>query len=297
LKHAVHLPPVGEFADPRVQADLAVAAEECGWDGFFLWDHLLRPPTEPPEVADTFVALAAVASATSRIRLGPMVTPLARYGPQRLARACVTLDHLSAGRLTLGLGLGHDRWGELRPFGEPTDPRERAELLDEGVEVLTALWSGEDVRHRGRHYVADRVRFLPVPVQRPRIPLWFAARGDARRPVRRAARYEGLFPVDVSPDQLGRMLDIVIAERSRGGTTPPDKTRGGTTPPDKTRGGTTPPDKRSLEGFDVAVSIPPGGDPEAYAALGVTWVMWAFQPADSVTAVRAVIEAGGSRGE
>src|SRR5205807_8329025 len=101
-KHALHIPTVGEFADPRVLADLAAAADERGWDGFFLWDHLLRPETEPPEVADTLTALAAVASATSRIRLGPMVAPPARYGPPRLARASVTPDQLSPARLTLG---------------------------------------------------------------------------------------------------------------------------------------------------------------------------------------------------
>ena len=262
MKHAIHIPTVGEFADPRALADLAAAADEHGWDGFFLWDHLLRPETEPPEVADTLAALAAVASATSRIRLGPMVTPLPRYSPPSLARATVTLDQLSAGRLTLGLGLGHDRWGELRSFGEPTDPRERGDLLDEGVDLLLALWSGAEVRHRGPHYVADPVRFLPVPEQRPRIPLWFAARGDARRPVRRAARYEGLFPVDVDPDQLARMLDIVAAERD------------------------------GLAGFDVAVSIPPGGDPGPYLARGATWVLWAFEPHDSVSDVRALVEAG-----
>jgi alkanesulfonate monooxygenase SsuD/methylene tetrahydromethanopterin reductase-like flavin-dependent oxidoreductase (luciferase family) len=262
VKQAIHLPTVGELADPRVLADLAAAAEEHGWDGVFLWDHLLRPETEPPEVADTWVALAAVASATSMIRLGPMVTPLVRSGPQRLARAAVTLDQLSAGRLTLGLGLGHDRWGELRRFGEPTDPRERADLLDEGVELLVALWSGEELHHRGPHYVADGVRFLPTPVQRPRIPLWFAARGDARRPVRRAARYEGLFPVDVNPGQLSRMLDIVAAERD------------------------------GLDGFDVAVSIPPGGDPEPYADRGATWILWGLQPGDPLKDVQTYVEAG-----
>jgi alkanesulfonate monooxygenase SsuD/methylene tetrahydromethanopterin reductase-like flavin-dependent oxidoreductase (luciferase family) len=262
VKHAIHLPTVGELADPGVLADLGADAEEHGWDGVFLWDHLLRPESEPPEVADTLIALAAVASATSMIRLGPMVTPLVRHGPQRLARASVSLDQLSGGRLTLGLGLGHDRWGELRRFGEPTDPRERADFLDEGVKLLTALWSGEELHHRGPHYVADGVRFLPTAVQQPRIPLWFAARGDARRPVRRAARYEGLFPVDVDPDRLSRMLDIVAAERG------------------------------GLEGFDVAVSIPPGGDPEPYAARGATWVLRGFQPGDRMKDVQTYVEAG-----
>ena len=133
VKRAVYVPPFGELADPRVLAELASAAEERGWDGFFVWDHILhRSPVRA--IADPWVALAAIACATSTLRIGPMVTPLSRRRVQKLARETVTLDILSSGRLTLGVGLGSDRNGELEPFGEVTNPRERARLLDNGLD-------------------------------------------------------------------------------------------------------------------------------------------------------------------
>ena len=129
MKHAIDVAPFGELADPRVLAELAIAAEEHGWDGFFVWDHIVhRSPARA--VADPWVALAAVACATSRLRLGPMVTPLSRRRVQKVARETVTLDLLSSGRLTVGVGIGSARNGEFEPFGEVTDPRERARLLD-----------------------------------------------------------------------------------------------------------------------------------------------------------------------
>src|SRR5271154_2859766 len=131
-RRAVYVAPLGELADPRVLAELAVAAEERGWDGFFVWDHIVyRAPVRA--VADPWVALAAVACATSRVRIGPMVTPVPRRRVQKLARETVTLDLLSSGRLTFGVGLGSARNNELEPFGEVVDPRERARLLDQGL--------------------------------------------------------------------------------------------------------------------------------------------------------------------
>jgi alkanesulfonate monooxygenase SsuD/methylene tetrahydromethanopterin reductase-like flavin-dependent oxidoreductase (luciferase family) len=260
VRHAVFLPPVGPLADPRALVDLAVAAEEVGWDGFFLWDHVLRPPSEPPEIADPWVALAAIAVTTRRLRLGPMVTPIVRRRPQSLARETVTLDHLSGGRLTLGLGLGVDSAGELSRFGEPTDARQRGDILDEGLDLLAALWSGAPVEHRGPWFTADGVAFLPTPLQRPRIPVWLAARGDARRPVRRAARWDGLFPIDVDVDGLGRMLDLVVAERG------------------------------GLEGFEVAVRVRPGDDVGPFAAIGATWAMVGLDPGATVATATAMIE-------
>jgi alkanesulfonate monooxygenase SsuD/methylene tetrahydromethanopterin reductase-like flavin-dependent oxidoreductase (luciferase family) len=173
------VPPFGELADPRVLAGLAAAAEERGWDGFFVWDHIAyRAPVRA--VADPWVALAAVACATSRLRIGPLITPLSRRRVHKVARETVTLDLLSSGRLTLGVGLGRARNGELEPFGEVADPRERARRLDQGLDDLARYWGGE---------------FEPVPVQRPRIPVWVAAEWPHRRPVRRALRWDGLFPI------------------------------------------------------------------------------------------------------
>lgn len=213
MQHALTLPPFGALADPVVLVEHAVAAEAAGWDAVFLWDHVLRRPGEPQDIADPWVAMAAVATATTRIRIGPMVTPLTRRRPIKLAREATTLDHLSGGRLTLGLGLGVDTSRELSAFGEITDARIRGERLDEGAELLCALWTGERVDFHGEHFIADSVVALPRPVQQPRIPLWFAARGGASKPVRRAARFDGLFPIEVNGDELDAMLDVVRTER------------------------------------------------------------------------------------
>lgn len=184
----------GEFADPRLLADLAAQAESSGWDGFFLWDVVLAggPDGSPVPVVDPWLSLAPVALATRRIRIGVMVTPLPRRRPWHLARQVTTLDHLSGGRVTVGVGLGN-RAEELRCLGEPVDPRERAELLDEGLDLLDAFWSGEEVNFAGRHHRVAGVTLLPGPVQRPRPPVWVAAGWPRRRPVRRAARWDGVY--------------------------------------------------------------------------------------------------------
>ena len=250
MKHALTLPPFGRLADPIRLVEHAAAAEEAGWDAVFLWDHVLRRTGEPQEIADPWVAMAAIASATSRIRIGPMVTPITRRRPIKLAREATTLDHLSRGRLTLGLGLGVDTTRELSAFGEITDVRVRGERLDEGVELLCALWSGEEVDFHGEHFVADSVVALPRPLQQPRVPLWFAARGGALKPVRRAARYDGLFPIEVDGDQLAEMLDVVRTERG------------------------------SLDGFDVMVRPGPGLPYDTLADRGVTWAVIGPSPAE-----------------
>ena len=141
MKYAIDVPPFEELSDPRLVAEFAAAAEQRGWDGFFVWDHIVyREPVRA--VADPWVTMAAIASATSRVRIGPMITPLSRRRVHKLARETATLDLLSSGRLTLGVGLGSARNGELEPFGEVADPRERARLLDRGLEDLAKYWSG-----------------------------------------------------------------------------------------------------------------------------------------------------------
>lgn len=214
VKYALSVPPFGHLADPGALVELAVAAEEAGLDGFFLWDHVHRPPSDPPEILDPWVVMGALAQATERIRLGPMVTPLTRRRPIKLAREVVTLDRLSGGRMVLGLGLGVDSGGELSRFGEVVDPRERGARLDEGVELLTRFRSGEVVNHHGSAYRVDGVAVAPRPVQLPHPPLWFAARGGSGlRPVRRSARFQGLIPIEVDGDRLSRMLEAVVEER------------------------------------------------------------------------------------
>ncbi len=256
MRHGLFLPPYGPLSDIPLVVDLALEAEAAGFDGVFLWDHVLRPPHDPIEIADTWVALAALAQATERVQLGPLVTPITRRRPQKLARETVSVDRLSGGRLVMGFGLGVDSGRELSGFGEVVDPVERGRRLDEGIEVLQALWSGEPVEHRGEAFVADGVTFLPTPV-RGSIPMWFAARGDAKKPVRRAARHDGLFPVEVDRDQLARMTELVAAERG------------------------------SLDGFDVACNDSVGG--EELAEIGVTWLLHGPAPGADAAEVREII--------
>jgi alkanesulfonate monooxygenase SsuD/methylene tetrahydromethanopterin reductase-like flavin-dependent oxidoreductase (luciferase family) len=193
LSYGVFLPPFDELAEPGAVVEIAVAAEQAGWDGLFLWDHVVAIPGMA--VADSFTVAAAVAQATERIRVGMMVTPLARRRPWVLARQTATLDRLSGGRLVVGAGLGDDGWGELGSFdGEPTDPRARADLLDESLELLRLFWSGETVAYEGKRLVVHSGRFLPTPVQDP-LPVWVACIWPHRRPLDRAARQQGCFPL------------------------------------------------------------------------------------------------------
>lgn len=248
--HGLFLAPFNELSEPSVVVELARTAEESGFDGVFLWDHVLRRPEESPRVADPWIVLAAVATATSRVRLGPMVTPLARRRPQVVAREIVTLDRLSGGRAVLGLGLGVDTTGELSRFGEVVDPVTRGDLLDEGAALVASLMSGEAVEHRGRFFLADGVRFLPTPLQQPRVPIWLGAHANLKgsRALRRAARYEGVFLIDADEAALERALALI------------ETTRG------------------SLEGFDLAILADAGVSPAAADRLGVTWMMHELPP-------------------
>ena len=196
VKFAVNVQNFAPFADPRRLAELAKEAEDSGWDGFFLWDHI---HWDGPPMVDPWVALAAIACATERIKIGTIVTPLPRRRPWKVARETVTLDHLSGGRFILGVGLGYPANVEYEPFGEDPGDRTRAEKLDEGLDVLTGLWSGEPFSYQGKHYQLDDVTFLPKPNQQPRIPIWVAGMWPNRRPFRRAARYDGVVPLKLTP--------------------------------------------------------------------------------------------------
>ena len=239
MRYAVNVPNFEDYSDVRAVAALAADAEAAGWDGFFVWDHLAFVKALQLRIADPWMLLTGVALATERLRLGPMVTPLARRRPWKVARETVTLDRLSGGRLILGVGLGEPPEDEYGSFGEPTDPVVRAAMLDEGLEVLTRLWSGETVSFRGRHYQVDQVAFQPTPVQRPRIPIWVAGAWPRRGPLRRAARFEGSFPlkldrqgelIPLDPDDLRELLAVVHDLRQT--SEPFDLVIGGTTPDD-----------------------------------------------------------------
>ena len=197
VQQGLFIPQFGELAHPRLLADFGRRAERAGWDGLFVWDHIqYRAPATV--VLDPWVTLAAIGAATDRLRLGAMVTPLARRRPWVVARQLAALDLLTEGRMVLGVGLGLDDSGkELSTFGEELDARTRAEMLDEGLEIIHGLLSGANRAPPGPHYIADGATFLPTPVQYP-LPTWVAARWPNRAPLRRAARYQGVFAINIS---------------------------------------------------------------------------------------------------
>jgi alkanesulfonate monooxygenase SsuD/methylene tetrahydromethanopterin reductase-like flavin-dependent oxidoreductase (luciferase family) len=265
MRSGLFLPLFDELADPALVARLAAEAEDAGWDGCFVWDHVRwREPVS--DVADPWITLAAIAASTERIRLGPMVTPLARRRPVKVARETATLDRLSGGRLTLGVGLGSDAFGsEFSITAEEVDDRRRAVMLDESLEILRAAWSGEPVHHHGEHYTVDGMRFLPRPVQRPGVPVWVAGFPGKPRPLRRAARHQGFFPINLEhPDQLAE----IVARLGELRDDPADP-------------------------YDVVAALPPGVDPAPYAAAGATWWLVEFPwDAGSSDRVRGVIRDG-----
>ena len=215
MKFGLGVPNGGDFAEPSRLAALAREAEDAGWDGFFLWDHVIRRQPWQPMV-DPWVTLAAVAMSTDRLVLGPMVTPLARRRVSVVARQSVTLDVLSGGRLRLGVGLGAPD-DEFTRFGEDADPRRRARILDESLDALGRLWSGRPVHFAGEHVVADGVQFEPTPVA-GRIPIWVAGGWPGGAPFRRAARHDGVWPV--SPARRALTLDefadcVALVDRHR----------------------------------------------------------------------------------
>ena len=212
MKYCVDVPNFGWWADPKRFAEFARQVEEAGWDGISVWDHILVG--DDHQVADPWILLAAAAMTTDRIRLMTLVTPIPRRHPWKLSRECVSLDLLSEGRLTLGVGIGWPTDPEFTRFHGETDLRKRADMLDEGLDILTGLWTGEPFEFHGEHYDLERSTFLPRPVQRPRIPIWVAAMWPKRRPVRRAARWDGLAPIvfDTETEQFGEATPAVIGE-------------------------------------------------------------------------------------
>jgi alkanesulfonate monooxygenase SsuD/methylene tetrahydromethanopterin reductase-like flavin-dependent oxidoreductase (luciferase family) len=196
VQYALSLPNAGECGDPRILADLAALAEASSWDALFLEDYMCYTndtyhgiPGAP--TYDPWVALAAVALRTEHIRLGTSVTPVPRRRPWKLARETVTLDHLSNGRLILGVGSGDVRDPGFAQVGESLDAKQRAEVLDESLAILTGLWSGQPFSYQGKHYAIDNVTFLPTPVQSPRIPIWVGGGWPNHGPTLRAARWDG----------------------------------------------------------------------------------------------------------
>jgi alkanesulfonate monooxygenase SsuD/methylene tetrahydromethanopterin reductase-like flavin-dependent oxidoreductase (luciferase family) len=278
VRFGVFLPPFAEYAEPALVVALAVVAEEAGWDGFFLWDHMLAEPWMA--VADPWVTMAGIAAMTNRIRLGALVTPLPRRRPWVLSRQMATLDRLSDGRLIGGIGLGDDGWSEFSGFGEAVDPAVRGQMLDEALELLQRFLTGEPVSYTGRHYVVNSPPLLPRPLQSP-LPIWGACRWPNRRPLARIANLQGCFPIF--------------------------PTAGAIPPPD-------PADIREIRGalmdlgarptIDIAVRCAlsledPARVPDIVSELeesGVTWILEGFPPGEPPDRVMNVVGAGRSRG-
>jgi alkanesulfonate monooxygenase SsuD/methylene tetrahydromethanopterin reductase-like flavin-dependent oxidoreductase (luciferase family) len=239
VRYGICLANLGTYSDPRLALRIAQEAEQSGWEGVFIWDHLAFVWGRP--AADPWTTLTAIATSTERVRLGTAVTPVARRRVQVLAHQVATLDVLSGGRVVFGAGLGGSA-SEFGKFGEPTDPKVRAAMLDEGLDLLRRLWSGEQITHRGEHYTVDGVTLSPTPAQTT-LPIWIG--GNRQPSLRRASRWDGW--IADSSDPTGMTLA-------------PDDVR------------------RSVEtigradGYEVAVLGERGrGDPGAYEEAGATW--------------------------
>jgi alkanesulfonate monooxygenase SsuD/methylene tetrahydromethanopterin reductase-like flavin-dependent oxidoreductase (luciferase family) len=275
MRFAVDTPNFGDFSDVRVVADLAREAENAGWDGFFLWDHIGAAWGVP--IADPWIELAAMAMVTRRIKLGPLVTPLPRRRPAKLAREAVTLDHLTDGRLILGVGIGSDSGAEFSTFGESPDDTLHAAMLDEGLDVLMGLWSGEPFSYAGTHYTIRDAKFEPRPVQQPRIPIWVAGVWPHKKPFRRAARWDGVCPLHTAGQPTPAHIRELVAymRAQRGDDTPFDVVVGG-------KSFEQAPDQR-------AQTL------RAYAEAGATWWLESFDWNNPVDQARAVIRQGPPR--
>jgi alkanesulfonate monooxygenase SsuD/methylene tetrahydromethanopterin reductase-like flavin-dependent oxidoreductase (luciferase family) len=223
MQYGLCFPNGGPWGDARTLAELAHLAEDSGWDGVFLEDYIVWQSNQNVPTYDPWVTLAAVAMQTKHIRLGTNVTPLARRRPWKLARETVTIDHLSNGRLILGVGLGDT--GEsvgsdvsFTHFNEMKGAKERSQMLDEALDVLTGLWSGEPFRFEGKYYQVKEITLLPRPVQSPRIPIWVGGGLPLKGPMQRAARWDGMCPYKhkahfLTPDDIRTFRDFVQGQR------------------------------------------------------------------------------------
>jgi alkanesulfonate monooxygenase SsuD/methylene tetrahydromethanopterin reductase-like flavin-dependent oxidoreductase (luciferase family) len=246
MHFGIEVVPFGEYSDPRPVVALARAAEDAGWEAIWLWDHVVFPYG----AGDPWITLAAVATATTDLKLVTGVAPLPRYRPHLLARMLTALDRLSQGRVIFGTGAGVDF--DFTPFGEAVAARTRAAMLDEGLELLAKLLSGAETTHHGAHYTAEAVQLAPSPVQQPRIPVWIG--GGSLAALRRAAQWDGWIigaideqqTITLTPEQLA--AQVATIRRYRSADTP----------------------------FDVAVDgVSAAGDDGAlareYAEAGATW--------------------------
>lgn len=223
MKYGLDLASAGAAGDARTMGELAHIAEESGWDGIFLEDYIVWQSHPDMPTYDPWIAMAAMALRTQRVRLGTMVTPVARRRPWKLAQELVTLDHLSNGRMILGIGLGDTSESpggvsSFANFGEELDPKQRARMLDEGIEVITRIWRGKPFTFTGEFYNVQEAQVLPKPIQQPRIPIWVGGGYPNRGPVERALRWDGscLYKQQghwMQPEDVRSLKERVIARR------------------------------------------------------------------------------------
>jgi alkanesulfonate monooxygenase SsuD/methylene tetrahydromethanopterin reductase-like flavin-dependent oxidoreductase (luciferase family) len=255
MRFGVSIPP---FTDPAVVVAVAVDAERSGWDGVFLWDHLRW--NGEVDVHDPWVLLGAIAQVTERLRIGTMITPLSRRRPWVVAKHLTTLDHLSGGRVNLGVGLGEPPVNDFASFGDQADPYARAATLDEALEVLAGLVGDGDCRHRGPRFTVE-ARLRPRPVQSPRIPIWVAGVAPHRRPLARARRWDGFIPIadeHLTPDELAAYVG-----------------------------------ERETPSWDVVAQWRHGVPAEEFADAGATWLIESTWPFDDwVEELAARVRAG-----
>jgi hypothetical protein len=244
VRFSINIPNFGDFADVRKVAALASTAEQAGWDALFIWDHVVHNKAlrRGQPFADPWIAMAAIALATEKLRFGPLLTPVARRRPEQLARQVATLDQLSGGRFIFAAGLGAPIEDEFGSFGDHADARELAGRLDEGLELISRYWSGQRVDHDGSYFRVDDVALLPATVQQPRPPVWIGGYWPTKAPMRRAARWDGAVPlfrsarhgVPPDPAELRELVGFIATERPEGvegfeivtgGTTPGDPAR------------------------------------------------------------------------
>ena len=230
--------------EPSMLVELGCAAERNGWDGAFYWHHIVGTPDFPVPTADTWVVLGALAVRTERIRIGTMVTGLPRHQPHEVARQAVTVDRLSNGRMVLGVGLGEPPT-EYSTLGLSPDPKQLAARLDEGLDVVAGLWTGQPFQHRGEHYTLTDVQFLPTPVQQPRIPIWTSAMVRNEHTLGRAARWDGVIIGALTDGGIATLMPEAVADVASRGDRPKD----------------------------IVVVAPAGADLSGYRAAGATWVV------------------------
>jgi alkanesulfonate monooxygenase SsuD/methylene tetrahydromethanopterin reductase-like flavin-dependent oxidoreductase (luciferase family) len=274
VHYALCLPNGGP--DARTLIEFAALAEEAGWEALFLEDYIIWQGHMEVPTYDPWVLLGSMAMVTKRLRLGPMVTPLSRRRPWKVACEAVTLDHISGGRVILAVGLGDTDWDNITfgHFGEIIDPLKRAKRLDEGLDILAGLWSGKPFSYHGEYYNIEETTLLPTPVQTPRIPIWVGGAYPFKGPMRRAARWDGACPYKfkthfMTPEDVCSYKAFIDENRP------------------------------SHEPFDICVGGSPRRDDweeekayiQSLAEAGITW--WCeYDPPDEPDSMRKCIERG-----